>query len=141
MSRFKIIGSILVAFCLFQISCTKKDDPAPVLSKREMLTAKTWVFNSILSRDKEIILNCEKNNEYKFNADGSYSYIDAAPICQGDKESVGKWTLSSDETSFSIVDHSGTETFQLETLTPTSLTLSKAMNGGTYKDVFSYSGK
>jgi hypothetical protein len=108
------------------------------LSPRDNLPRKNWLWKSKLWIDKDNlqdIKECEKDNYYLFNSDGSMSINFGAntgtPGCDFDGFNVyDTWSLSEDEKTFTMVYHSifspdvpQTEIYRVKTLTTEMLEL------------------
>ena len=108
------------------------------VSPRDNLPRRKWLWKSKIWVDKDNlqdIKECEKDNYYLFNSDGTMSLQFGAntgtPGCDFDGFNVyDTWTLSEDETVFTMVYHSIfapdtplTETYRVKTLTTDKLEL------------------
>ena len=92
----------LFAFTVIVTSC-KKDDTN--LTKKEMLTAKSWkILSSKSNGVAEVIEDCQKDDFLKFVANGTYTFNPGTNKCYSeDVTDSGIWALSSDE-KYLIVD-------------------------------------
>lgn len=108
------------------------------LSPRDNLPRKKWLWKSKLWIDKDNlqdIKECEKDNYYLFNEDGTMSINfgdnTGTPGCDFDGFNVyDTWSLSDDESTFTMVYHSifspdapQTEVYRVKTLTTETLEL------------------
>jgi hypothetical protein len=108
------------------------------LSPRDNLPRKKWLWKSKLWVDKDNlqdIKECEKDNFYLFNSDGTMSINfgpnTGTPGCDFDGfNAYDTWSLSEDEKTFTMVYHSifspdnlVTETYRVKTLTTETLEL------------------
>lgn len=108
------------------------------LSPRDNLPRKKWIWKSKLWVDKDNlqdIKECEKDNYYLFNEDGTMSINfgdnTGTPGCDFDGFNVyDTWSLSEDESTFTMVYHSifspdapQTEVYRVKTLTTETLEL------------------
>jgi hypothetical protein len=108
------------------------------LSPRDNLPRKKWLWKSKIWIDKENlqdIKECEKDNYYLFNSDGTMSINFGAntgtPGCDFDGFNVyDTWSLSEDEKTFTMIYHSifspdvpQTEIYRVKTLTTETLEL------------------
>jgi len=87
---------------IFLLSSCEKDEAT--LSKKEMLTTKSWrTISSSINGVLDIREDCLKDDILTFFADGKYtidpSTIKCSPI---DKIETGTWTLSGDEKNLTI---------------------------------------
>ena len=99
---FTVVFLISFAFVANVTSC-KKDGPN--LTKKEMLTAKTWKLLSSKSNGvANVIEDCEKDDFLNFAASGTYTVNPGTNKCDPEETTdSGTWLLSSDE-KYMIVD-------------------------------------
>ena len=93
---------MLLALALTIPSC-KKDETN--LSKKEMLTAKSWkILSSKTNGIAETFDDCQKDDFLTFATNGNYTFNPGTIKCDAiETIETGTWTLSSDE-KFLIVD-------------------------------------
>ncbi len=119
-----ILASVLA------ISSCKKDEAT--LSKRELLTARSWQLLSIKENGVTDVLDeCDKDNILTFISDGTYTFDPNVIKC--DLVNViesGTWSLSSDE-KFLILDDGGLMT--IIELTKTKLVILEVGNVNSYE--------
>lgn len=96
MKRTKYLILFILALILLVSSC-KKDEIA--LSKKDMLTAKSWQLSSIKENGVTNVLDdCDKDNILTFLLDGTYTFDPHIIKCDfGNYVESGTWSLSSDE--------------------------------------------
>jgi glutamine cyclotransferase len=124
---FTVVFLILFAFTVVVTSC-KKDDSN--LTKKEMLTAKSWKLLSSKSNGvADVIEDCQKDDFITFTASGTYTFNPGTNKCYTeDVIESGTWALSSDE-KYLIVD---SDSASLVELTPSRFTFSMTYD----KDIF-----
>lgn len=101
--------SLILAFIISTLilSCKKDEATTPAKTKKELLTAKTWVISEVNAFSGSVVIYKRGNstNTYdldkaslKFNADGTLTATDET----GKAITGAKWVLSSDETKLTI---------------------------------------
>ena len=92
---------------LFVVSCKKDDATTPAKSKKEIITAKTWIVGDVTSSGVSVYKKENKpaDNIYdlskvslKFNSDGSLTGFDN----NGKAVPNAKWVLATDESKITI---------------------------------------
>jgi hypothetical protein len=95
---------LLFVFALVMavLSC-KKDESTPpkVLTtqeiKKEMIVAASWKISSQVKYDASVpVQNCEKDDVFVFNFDGTFSHNVGSLICNGETNSTGTWIIYPD---------------------------------------------
>jgi hypothetical protein len=99
---------ITVLFVLgFVSSCKKDETTTPTKTKKEIITAKTWIVGEVISSNISVYKRENKpaDNLYdlskvvlKFNVDGSLTGVDN----NGKAVPSAKWSLSTDESKITI---------------------------------------
>lgn len=120
MKSIKYLVLLVLALTLTVTSC-KKDKVT--LTKKEMLTAKSWKLLSSKENGVSIVLeDCEKDDVLTLASDGTYTYNPGANKCYTDDTiQTGSWSLSSDE-KYLTIDMDGIMT--IVELTESKLVLS-----------------
>jgi len=97
-----IFFALYIAFAVIVTSC-KKDESN--LTKKEMLTAKSWkILSSKTNGVADVIEDCQKDDFLTFTTEGSYTFNPGTKKCYSeDAIDTGTWALSSDE-KYIIVD-------------------------------------
>lgn len=123
MKKILIISAI--ALSVFSLnSCVSEKTDA------EILGATTWKLTNLYVNGAdffELADNCDKDDVYYFDEDGSYKHDEGATTCaSGDPQIVeqGTWTISSDGASFTVVAGNDSYIYTLEILTETELRVS-----------------
>jgi hypothetical protein len=95
---------LFVTIIMSSPSC-KKDasTPSKVLSTREqnkgLIIAASWKISSHKEYGASVALqDCEKDDLYTFNADGTFSHNVGSTICNGETNSSGSWIIYTDGT-------------------------------------------
>ncbi len=121
MSARKIMVSAAVCFVVLLANCGKKSDPAP-LTKTQLLSAQKWLpvqmklkisvdnpFIDALLPDSlrnldflDALDSCQKDNPFQFKANKTYIVTDEALKCPEFEPLTGTWSLSPDDSKFSI---------------------------------------
>ena len=105
MKNLSIILSLTML--LFVVSCKKDDATTPAKSKKEIITAKTWIVGDVTSSGVSVYKKENKpaDNIYdlskvslKFNSDGSLTGFDN----NGKAVPNAKWVLATDESKITI---------------------------------------
>ena len=93
---------ISIALAVTVTSC-KKDESN--LTKKEMLTAKSWkILSSKSDGVADIIDDCQKDDFLNFAASGAYTFNPGTNKCYSDDDTYsGTWSFSNDE-KYLIVD-------------------------------------
>lgn len=124
----KINYLVLFVFALMMsVSSCKKDEstPAKVLStqerNKEMIIAVSWKISSHKEYGASVLQNCEKDDIYTFNADGTFSHNVGSLICNGETNFSGSWIIYPDGT---VSLTSGSTTLGME-VTSNQLVLSQ----------------
>lgn len=94
---------LFILVSVLTISSCKKDEAT--LSKRELLTARSWQLSSIKENGVTDVLDeCDKDNILTFLSDGTYTFDPNVIKCDlANVIESGTWSLSSDE-KFLILD-------------------------------------
>ncbi|MCU0468428.1 MAG: hypothetical protein MUF58_07485 [Arcicella sp.] len=105
MKNLTVILAFIVS--IFVTSCKKDEVATPAKSKKELLTAKTWIISEVNIFSGSVVVYKRGNtaNTYdldkvslKFNNDGTLSATDDT----GKAVTGAKWVLSSDESKVTI---------------------------------------
>jgi hypothetical protein len=101
--RYLLYASTLIAIS----SCTKNNEKSPTLSSAELLTAKPWKLlsygfddnkNGLVDNNENAIKECEADNTYIFNKDGSGVVQENSKICSGSDPSHSFiWALKNND--------------------------------------------
>lgn len=103
----KLSFILSLTLLIFVASCKKDDTTTPTKSKKEIITAKTWIVGDVTSSGVSVYKKENKpaDNIYdlskvslKFNSDGSLTGFDN----NGKAVPSAKWVLSSDESKITI---------------------------------------
>ena len=103
----KLSFILSLTLLIFVASCKKDDTTTPAKSKKEIITAKTWIVGDVTSSGVSVYKKENKpaDNIYdlskvslKFNSDGSLTGFDN----NGKAVPSAKWVLSSDESKITI---------------------------------------
>ena len=97
--------------CIIFLSCSKKDNS--IKSQTELLTQKSWKFerygldennNGIIEETENGMLECEADDVYIFNANGTGVYAGGALQCStGEPPTIDfGWTFSNNGTELAI---------------------------------------
>jgi glutamine cyclotransferase len=100
--HFTVVLFISFAFAIIVTSCNKDDSN---MTKKEMLTAKSWKISSSKTNGvADVIEDCQKDDFLTFATDGTYTFNPGTNKCFS-TESIdnGTWELTSDE-KYLIVD-------------------------------------
>lgn len=110
MKSTKYLILLILALTLTVSSC-KKDETT--LSKKELLTSKSWQLSSIIENGiTNVLHDCDMDNILTFLTNGKYTKDPNVIKCDfGDTIESGTWTLSSDE-KFLILDDGTQMTIQ-----------------------------
>ena len=124
----KVVYFFLVSLLVFT-SC-KKDETA--LSKKEMLTAKTWNLQSSKTNGVAVVsTDCEKDDILTFSTNGTYSIDPGVKKCtEIDKIESGPWSLSADEKYITIDED---EIITILEITNTRLVILQIVGTNTYE--------
>jgi hypothetical protein len=126
----------LASLTLFMQSCGKEDAQPSV----EQRIAKTWIMTdmtaTIASQTESVYADnvdpCMQDDEYTFTANGAVSVFGGSSKCDPDEPnptSTGTYTVLDGGKKISIdADGTGSETFDLDELTATSLKVSQVDN-------------
>lgn len=120
MKKVQFVAAIIIAMISFN-SCTSEKTDA------EILGATTWKLTNLYVNGADFFSladNCDKDDVYYFNEDGTYKHDEGATTCEtGDPQIVeqGTWSISSDGASFTIVAGTDSYIYTLEILTETEL--------------------
>jgi hypothetical protein len=95
------------ALSLFVSSCKKDETSGETLSTavqmKKLLTSGSWtMISKIENADTVAVPDCEKDDVYTFNADGSYTHQVGTLLCNGEADSTGTWNLSLDARDFTM---------------------------------------
>lgn len=107
--KLKFLFAGMIAIC---VSC-KKDNDSPPVSKSviQLLTQKEWILksvgfddnrNNILDDHENTIADCQKDNSYIFNANGSGKSLDNATNCGSPINTDFTWSLPDNDTALEI---------------------------------------
>lgn len=106
-------GYLLCVFIIIAIDSCKKTVYESAPTATELLTTKAWKLisfgydnnkNGIVDSNEEIILNCEKDNTYKFNTDGSGVVNENASVCNGGAATTQfNWTFRNNNSLIDFV--------------------------------------
>lgn len=136
----RLVLSVLLAISL---SCKKKDVEK---SATQLLTQKAWTLvsygydhnaNGIIDATEESIRDCDKDNKYSFNTDGTGSYEDNTLSCgNGISEMPFTWKLINKETTIDFL----TGIVTILKLNNEQLIISHNANSGTprYMEIFKH---
>lgn len=133
MKNKQILTLIALAAIAFA-GCKNNDDDSTPKSKKELLTAGSWIMTDYIQAgtstwaDKE---NCEKDDYFTFKTDGKGTFDEGATKCDPSdpQTETVDWSLSSDESKLTI---DGLEQTIAE-LTETSMILKISMLGFTFE--------
>ncbi len=108
---FTVFLLVTIALAVTVTSC-KKDESN--LTKKEMLTAKSWkILSSKTNGVADVIEDCQKDDFITFATDGTYTTNPGTNKCYSDDSAnSGTWSLSSDE-KYIIVDGASTKLVEL----------------------------
>lgn len=122
MKSIKYLVLLVLALTLTVASC-KKDEV--VMTKKEMLTAKSWKLLSSKENGVTIEIEvCEKDDVLTFLTNGTYTFSPGANKCYTDDViQTGTWSLSTDE-KFLTIDGEGEGIMTIVELTKSKLVLS-----------------
>ena len=97
----------------FVIQACEKNSPGNNSTAAEILTAKPWKLisygfdsnnNGIVDPPEEAIRDCEKDNTYTFNIDGSGIVSENSMICNGNSPTNHfTWTLTKNDTALDFL--------------------------------------
>lgn len=100
MKKFTIIYLFLFALVFNFSSCGKKEDDPKPLTKKEILSAKTWKMNKMMGDGIDVTndpdLSDLKNLRLKFASDGTYTMTSS-----GDSDN-GIWEFGNSETVITL---------------------------------------
>ena len=100
----KIYLALFVFVLMMSVSSCKKDESttANVLStqekNREMIIGVSWKISSHKAYGASVMQDCEKDDIYTFNDDGSFSLNVGSLICNGETNASGSWIIYPDGT-------------------------------------------
>ena len=113
--KTKALKSIKIGLFLsiIFVSCSKKDITTAPKSQTELLTQKPWKFemygldennNGIIEQSENGMLDCEVDDVYTFNANGTGVYAGGAlPCSPGEPPTIDfGWTFSNNGTELAI---------------------------------------
>src|SRR5665647_2178508 len=102
MKSFKYLFLLIIALTIAVASCSKKDEATK--SKKELLTAHQWKLSSSKTNGvADVISDCEKDDITTFSSNGTYTWnITTVKCYASETNDTGTWTLSSDETIFTV---------------------------------------
>jgi hypothetical protein len=103
MKKINYLLLFIFVFMMSVLSCKKDEStPANVLStqerNREMIIGVSWKISSHKAYGASVMQDCEKDDIYTFNADGSYSLNVGSLICNGETNASGSWIIYPDGT-------------------------------------------
>lgn len=103
MKSTKYLILFILALTLTVPSCKKEET---TLSKKEMLTAKSWQLSSIKENGvTDVLDDCDKDNILTFLLNGTYTFDPNVIKCDLKSEiESGTWSLSSDEKFLTLDD-------------------------------------
>ena len=153
----KPVGIMGIALMVFS-GCKKDSDEAvspATPTKTQMLTDKAWKLTACtitpavqgITNLYSVMASCELDNTLKFNSDASKSLVqdEGATKCNSmDPQQVaGSWQLNSAETEVLVNLNSQTDTYVLQSISPTSMRVAVSMviNGTTYTTTNTYSNQ
>jgi hypothetical protein len=107
----KTLLFVVVSVALFVLAisgCSKKnEDVSPTMKNvagTYKMTALTGSFGGFTLNLYDSVPACQKDDNYKFNADSTYQYIDAGTQCDTSYDYSGTWVISG---SYIILDQQG----------------------------------
>ncbi len=135
--QWVVLTAIFVALSFLYSSCDK-NSTAPPKTKTELLTQGSWTFKSATVNGSDasaMIQACQKDNIYTFAAAGTGNVNEGATKCNAsDPDNIPfTWNFQSSETVLAVPTiffNGGNTTFQLESLTETSLVVSQGFSSG-----------
>jgi hypothetical protein len=99
---------ILAFIILMSLGCKKDKDPVVAdKSVTELLTQKTWILaaagfddnkNDVLDDNENTIQDCQKDNSFLFNPNGTGQSSDNQLLCSGVEDSQFSWSLINSDT-------------------------------------------
>jgi hypothetical protein len=105
-----MIGSVLISGL---VSCTKEQ--TTVKSNTELLTQKSWKFvtqgldennNGIIETSESELFDCQQDDQFGFNVNGTGTYTIGSVQCSPDDENVTfNWRFSNNETELAILSY------------------------------------
>ena len=93
--------ALLLLFCFLSTTACKKDTPRQPRTPAQILTSQPWILqgigfddngNGLIDAAENILTDCQKDNTYAFNADGTGIIKDVGLICDGVTHNF-KWKL------------------------------------------------
>jgi len=105
---------VLAVMCLAVFSCGKEEVETSSLSKTEMLVSNNWKISKMrVSQDNAtptdiydiFYKDCEKDDLYKFNNDGSFELLVGPNLCEHQEgNQMGTWSFSGIQTKIILED-------------------------------------
>lgn len=123
MKKLLLIAAVSLLAINFN-SCTGEKTDA------EILGATTWRITNLYVNGADFFAladNCDKDDVYYFNEDGTYKHDEGATTCNsGDPQIVeqGAWSVSSDGTTFTVSAGNDSYIYTVEVLSETELRIS-----------------
>jgi len=151
--KSKFYLSLLTAFILGAVmlgGCKKKDDPEPTRS--ELFTNKNWRVTAWTS-DPAISINgvlvtnvfnqmdpCSKDDLFRFNSNGVYTFDEGASKCNTNdpQTTTGTWSFNSDQTIVSVTEAGGTTSYNIESVSESTLKANTVFNDGNNNYTWSF---
>lgn len=128
-------------------SCNKKvDNPEPAKTKTQLLTAQTWKIQTVEARTyvgadpgsapyiniTSQVPACNLDNLTIFLAAGTYELNEGASKCATANPqivSAGTWAFANSETRINVVTGSGTQAFEVVSMSETQMVLTTVLAG------------
>ena len=131
MKSTKYLILFIFALALTASSCKKDEE---TLSKKEMLTAKSWNLQSSTTNGVAVVsTDCEKDDILTFSTNGTYSIDPGVKKCtEIDKIESGPWSLSADEKYITIDED---EIITILEITNTRLVILQIVGANTYETI------
>lgn len=118
MKKTYLLLALTALTALIITSCSKKKDAPAATFQNVVGTYKITGFNaqagSININFLDSMPACQRDDEYKFNLDSTYQYIDAGVSCGTNNDYTDKWNLKGsimtfDDQDFTIKSFSGSQ--------------------------------
>ncbi len=121
-----IAGIFLVGALLVFNSCKDEEDPTPLASKTELLTASPWKPTQIKFGDfTGPVDDCTADDVHTFTANGTYTFDEGPTKCEEDdpQSYSGTWSFNTAETFLNISEDGFTFEKEILELSATTMRL------------------
>lgn len=125
---------LLLTLCVTLVVASCKKDEKSTMTKKEMLSAKSWKLSSSKTNGvADVLSDCDKDDFITMTANGIYTYNPGSNKCDPSETSeTGTWALSNDEKSL-LIDG---ESLDIIELTESKLIISMSNGAFSYEATY-----